>query len=261
MRGPLVLVFLSGMLMIVSFFLNVDPFPQMELWALRWYYIVLGFALLLGVDSLILHNLRRIRRGGLQAFYSATLVFGFFVTLAWGVVAWIQHGSPFAPNSSFLWLFRYVEVPLDATMFSLLAFFIASAAYRAFRARNFEATLLLVSAGLVMMGRVPLGGYLAVPLFSAFFLMLSYDLFQRRSLDPEVRLGERLAALFFLLLAVVILLPAVFPRLAGSIGPLAGWIVSVPQVAGKRGVELGLALGSIAFGYRVLFGMERGYLR
>ena len=42
-------------------------------------------------------------------------------------------------------------------MFSLTAFFIASASYRAFKARSVESTLLLGSAFLVMIFRVPLG--------------------------------------------------------------------------------------------------------
>jgi hypothetical protein len=54
-------------------------------------------------------------------------------------------------NSMFRIFFDYVMMPILATMFSLLAFFIASAAYRAFRARNLLATLLLLAALIVMM--------------------------------------------------------------------------------------------------------------
>ncbi len=54
-------------------------------------------------------------------------------------------------NSMFRVFFDYILIPILATMFSLLAFFIASAAYRSFRARNVLASLLLVAALLVMM--------------------------------------------------------------------------------------------------------------
>ena len=58
-----------------------------------------------------------------------------------------------APGTPFWWLYEYVFRPLTATMFALLGFFVASAAFRAFRAKNVEAILLLVSAFIILLGR------------------------------------------------------------------------------------------------------------
>lgn len=55
------------------------------------------------------------------------------------------------------WIYDHVFAPCNATMFSLLAFFVASAAFRAFRARNIESGLLLGSAIIVLLGRAPMG--------------------------------------------------------------------------------------------------------
>jgi hypothetical protein len=62
--------------------------------------------------------------------------------------------------TAFGWIYNFMMVPLQGTMFAILSFFIASAAYRSFRARSREAAVLLVAAVIVMMGRVPLGEYL-----------------------------------------------------------------------------------------------------
>jgi nucleoside permease NupC len=61
----------------------------------------------------------------------------------------------------FVWVYDHVFAPCNATMFALLAFFVASAAFRAFRARNVEAALLLGAAIIIMVGRMPMGRWLS----------------------------------------------------------------------------------------------------
>lgn len=66
----------------------------------------------------------------------------------WGFFFYTQQGLN---NAMFVNFFDYIMIPIQTTMFALLAFFIASAAYRAFRARNLLATLLLFAALIVML--------------------------------------------------------------------------------------------------------------
>ncbi|NDC39539.1 MAG: hypothetical protein EBZ48_16125, partial [Proteobacteria bacterium] len=54
-------------------------------------------------------------------------------------------------------LYTGLFVSLGAAMFSLLGFYIASAAYRAFRIRSGESALMMTAAFLVMLGQIPFG--------------------------------------------------------------------------------------------------------
>jgi len=62
------------------------------------------------------------------------------------------------------WIYDHVFAPCNATMFALLAFFVASAAFRAFRARNVEAALLRGSAIIVLLAQAPIGRWLTTSL-------------------------------------------------------------------------------------------------
>jgi hypothetical protein len=64
------------------------------------------------------------------------------------------------PGSTFGWLYEFTFKPLQATMFSLLAFYVASAAFRAFRAKNLQAILLLATAFIILLGQTFAGYWL-----------------------------------------------------------------------------------------------------
>ena len=151
---PVAIAFLSGVLMIVAFFGTGDVLENISTEALRYMSIVAGFSILLGVVSMTRVSLGVIRRRGREWPYKIILVLCLFTMTGFGVF------QGMTSNTVFDWLFDNIQKPMMATMFSVLAFFIASAAYRAFRARTVEATILLLTAIVVMIGRVPMGQYI-----------------------------------------------------------------------------------------------------
>ncbi len=157
---PVIIAFLSGIVMIVSFFFNPDRtiLGQIESEVLVWVTIVGGFTLLLGVVSITRVNFRSVRLKKEGWFFNLLTLISIFVMAIPSIlpVSW----SPLfgdREGSIYDWLFTNVDSIMMQTMFGLLAFYIASAAYRAFRARNAEATILLLTAVLVMLWRVPMG--------------------------------------------------------------------------------------------------------
>jgi hypothetical protein len=198
---PVAIAFVAGMLMIVSLF-SPHPFFAVPAAVMRsWAIIITAFAYVLGVANIARISARTVRTQGKDWRYKIVLLASLAVMLGVGLSGGIQSGSPFD------WGYMNVMVPMQSTMFSLLAFFIASAAYRAFRARSVEATLLLVTAVIVMLGRVPAGEHIwsGMPAFTE-------------------------------------------------------WIMEVPNMAAKRGIMIGAALGAISTGLKMILGLERSYL-
>lgn len=154
---PLVIVFVSGAFMAFQYFVPHYISAAVYQYALNWTIIVGIFTLVVGIGSLVGLHYDRISRRKEQWRYSiVTLVALTFVT----VIGLYSPDAIQNPRGLFMHVYFYVLAPVTATMFALLAFFIASAAYRAFRARTVLASLLLLSAVIVMLGRVPIGEYL-----------------------------------------------------------------------------------------------------
>lgn len=179
---PLSIAFIFGVIMIIQFFIPHPVSRDFFQMILDWMIIVGAFTYILAVSSLIRVHKGKIKRKKEGWGYSYVTLIALVITAIIGVI-----GGAFQPTKVTTTLFqkiswhlqqptilmviyRYIQMPMQATMFSLLAFFIASAAFRAFKARNITAVLLLITAFIVMLGRVPVGSLITKRLPEAFHL-------------------------------------------------------------------------------------------
>lgn len=159
---PLLIAAITGFVLIISYFI-----PYTQDWgdkAMIWFDILAAVAFILGGGNLIKMHLEKVSYQRPGWGFSVVTILAFFATLVVGLMKVGVHPSEDYPNhawsgdyvqngSAFWWVYQYVYLPLAATMFALLAFYIASAAFRAFRAKNVEAAILLSTAFIVLIGR------------------------------------------------------------------------------------------------------------
>jgi hypothetical protein len=161
---PLIITFSVGLLLIVAMFIPHDPFHDLDRDFSIFYDVIAVFAFILGGGNLLRIHLNKVQNKRRDWKYSIVTICGFFLMLGAGL---LKIGVPggwsggFQETGSLFWyLYDATFLPLQATMFSLLAFFVASASYRAFRAKTREATILLVAAFIILLRPTPLGYYL-----------------------------------------------------------------------------------------------------
>jgi hypothetical protein len=184
-----------GLFVLLDFFVQNAFIWTLKFVFVRWAIIVAAFAMILGFFNVLIVHLNKILRFKQGWFYSIFLVLTMMIVLILGLIEGPQ-------GSLTSQIFQYVLFPLQATIFSLLAFFVASAAYRAFRLRSWESALLVITGVIVLLGQIPL--------------------------------WEALTS-------------------------FKEWILGVPSMASARGILLGVALGTVATGLRVLLGIDRPY--
>lgn len=166
LRRPLIVAvtFLAGLFYALEFFLPFAKTDEGEVNFLTpWNKpfsdittVLQSFAIGLGVYSLVGLHLKNIARQRAGWGNSVALIVS-------AIVMTVAHiGKASAPDNQTLkmvdkFVYDGMLKSLDATMFSIIAFYIVSAAYRAFRIRSLEATIMLVSAGVIMLGQVAIG--------------------------------------------------------------------------------------------------------
>lgn len=212
-RLAMTLMFLFAIFGLVAYFVPEKHINQADtLIRNKFLLIVSAFALILGLGSLIQHHFQKIKHHDEYWQYSvitlAAMAFTAFIGLFGGIDAngWLPTqilGFKFDIQT----LYKGIIIPLGSSMFALLAFFMSSAAYRAFRARNLDAFILLLAAIIVMLGQIPVGTTLFPQLF-------------------DVR----------------------------------QWLLDIPNLAAKRGIKIGVALGIVATSLKIILGIERSWL-
>jgi hypothetical protein len=120
-------------------------------------------------------------------------------------------------------LFEGIYQQMDSAMFSMIAFFILSAAYRAFRIRSVEATVMMASALILMLN-----------LMGA----LTYAWGEGIN-NLVVQTGNPFLMNF-------------------KLNVFADWLRSTMQIPAIRAIDFGVGLGALAMGLRLWLGLEKG---
>lgn len=229
---PLYITLMCGIVLFIQYFIPHEPFPQIYEGALNWIIIIGIFTLFLGIISMIKLHYTHVKRKDEGWWFSIVTIGAFlFMTVVGTVPLNISVGNtPIfgIENQDTLFNkgYQYILQPIQATMFALLAFYIASAAYRAFRARSLSATILLVTSVIVMLGRVPIGEKISHVLF---FWVPYFPMFQ--GMFPEKILPD-----------------------------FSAWLLNVPNMGAKRAIHIGVGLGATVTAVKIILGIERPYL-
>lgn len=197
--------------------------------------VITAFLLGLGIYSVLRVHITRLAKKQKDWAFSIVLLFGMVAMIVFGYIDYVmrefrdpegkllEQAAWSFPNYAFDLLFDGLLQQMDAAMFSMIAFFILSAAFRAFRIRSVEATVLMGSALIMILS---LMGAIDVPWSGVIDGMTGNN--------P----GHILNNL--------------------KISEVAGWFQSTLQVPSLRALEFGVGLGALAMGLRLWLGLEKG---
>ncbi len=139
-----------GVILLADYFLKIPAIKQPAAEIQDWGLIVSAFALALAAINLLRIHGERIAKKDRQSVHSAILITALLATALSGIFAGQQ-------SAVFKFIFDSMFTPLAAVFYAMTAFHLASASYRAFRAKNLQALALLVAGVILMLGNAPIG--------------------------------------------------------------------------------------------------------
>ena len=155
----------------------------------RWYLLSQAGAFAIGsigLTKLHVGNVARKKDGWQYSIVLLVSLWGFFLL------------SLFQTSNGRIYqaIFDATLSPLESSTFAIAAFYIASAAYRAFRVRNMEGAILLIAGAIVMLGSVPIGEVIwsQFPVIKTWIMNVPNSAVQR-GLQMCIRVGALAVAL------------------------------------------------------------------
>lgn len=197
--------------------------------------IVTAFLLGLGIYSILRIHLTKVVKWQKDAVFSLLLIVSMLGMVIFGYMDWNARKGEAAAELSLQenWgviqyvrdlLFDGLLQQMDAAMFSIIGFYILSAAYRAFRIRSVEATILLAAAFVMMLSLMGL----VVHIWDTNFIENSLG-GHAGSFLQNFKLTE-----------------------------VAAWLKANLETPGIRAIEFGIGIGALAMGLRLWLSLERG---
>lgn len=157
LRKELVLLITTviAVIMFIDFFFAVPVASSTASTLRSWVVVVSAMMLAIGAVQLMrVHGKYILKRTPGKWLYSVWLIAIFAISLILGL---LNINNP-SSNPIYSWIFTNVYTSLSTTVYAITGFYVFSAAYRAFRARNMDAALLLLAGVLVMLTNAPIGG-------------------------------------------------------------------------------------------------------
>jgi len=148
----IVIAAFAGFMAIADYFLVLpSSLSSLAKDVVTWSLITANFAFALGLVNMIrLHTNYVLKRKPGQWHVSLLLLFLLILMIVVGITLEQKHPI-------YQWIFINTLLPLDGTMYATLGFFIASGAFRSFKARGIDSTILIGAAIVVMLTNAPIG--------------------------------------------------------------------------------------------------------